>query len=146
MTVTEQVPATATAELYFQVQQFYAHQMQLLDSGRVREWAETFTEDGVFAANAHPEPAVGRAGITTAAQAATDAYAAKGIQRRHWLGMVTVEPRGEDAAFGRCYAVVVETPKGGQAAIRVSTLCEDTLVRENGRWLVQHRQITRDDL
>ncbi|MFF0388464.1 nuclear transport factor 2 family protein [Kitasatospora sp. NPDC004615] len=146
MTATEQVPATATAELYFQVQQFLASQMQLLDSGRVAEWAATFTEDGVFAANAHPEPAAGRVAITAAAQAATDAYAAKGIQRRHWLGMVTVEPRDENTAAVRSYAVVIETPKGGQAAIRVSTLCEDLLVRESGHWLVQHRQVTRDDL
>ncbi len=145
MTVTEYTSAT-DAGLYQQVQQFYAQQMFLLDSGRVDEWAATFTEDGVFAANAHPEPAAGRAVIAEAARRATEDYAARGVQRRHWLGMVSVEPRGEGAVFARCYALVIETPRGGQAAIRVSTLCEDLLVDQDGGWLVQDRRVTRDDL
>ncbi|MFD8492869.1 nuclear transport factor 2 family protein [Amycolatopsis sp. NPDC059657] len=137
---------TTTAELYFEVQQFYAQQMHLLDDGKAEEWAETFTEDGVFAANAHPEPAAGRSVIAAAARKATDDYAANGVQRRHWLGMVSVERRTEDEVFAQCYALVIETPRGGQAAIRVSTRCDDTLVNRDGRWLVQHRQVTRDDL
>ncbi|MEU8941345.1 nuclear transport factor 2 family protein [Streptomyces goshikiensis] len=152
MTVTDTAPAgtavtgLSPAELYFQVQQFYARQMQLLDDGKAEEWALTFTEDGVFAANAHPEPAVGRAVITAAARTATDQYAAGGVQRRHWLGMVSVEERGADSVFARCYAIVIETERGGQATLRVSTRCDDELVRENGQWLVKHRQVTRDDL
>nr|AEM44306.1 hydroxylacyl-CoA dehydrogenase [uncultured bacterium] len=146
MTVTDASPAVSAAELYFQIQQFYAHQMQLLDDGRAEDWALTFTEDGVFAANAHPEPAAGRAVISAAARKATDEYAANGVQRRHWLGMVSVEQRGEDEVFARCYALVIETPRGGQAALRVSTRCDDRLVRQDGRWLVKNRQVTRDDL
>ncbi|WP_063774830.1 nuclear transport factor 2 family protein [Kitasatospora azatica] len=146
MTVIDETPALTGGELYHQVQQFYAQQMQLLDSGNAEEWAETFTEDGVFAANAHPEPAAGRAVITAAARTATDDYAAKGIQRRHWLGMVSVERRGADEVFAQCYALVIETPRGGQAAVRVSTRCDDLLVRVEGRWQVKHRQVTRDDL
>ncbi|MBW5424961.1 nuclear transport factor 2 family protein [Streptomyces sp. BG9H] len=146
MSVAEQATRTGAAETYHQVQQFYAQQMQLLDSGRVREWAETFTEGGVFAANAHPEPAAGRAAITAAAQQATDAYAAQGIQRRHWLGMVAVEEREAGTVSARCYALVIETPRGGQAVIKASTLCEDLLVREGDALLVRDRRVTRDDL
>ncbi|MGI5455128.1 nuclear transport factor 2 family protein [Streptomyces sp. CA-249302] len=146
MTVTDEAAAPGAAALYQQVQQFYARQMQLLDDGRVAEWALTFTEDGVFAANAHPEPAAGRAAITAAAAKATEEYAAKGVQRRHWLGMVSVEPGTRNRVNARCYALVIETPRGGQAAIRVSTLCEDRLVHDGADWLVEHRQVTRDDL
>ncbi|MCD0485158.1 nuclear transport factor 2 family protein [Streptacidiphilus sp. ASG 303] len=146
MTVTEHPPVADTAGLYQQVQQFYAQQMQLLDSGRAEEWAETFTEDGVFAANAHPQPARGRATIAAAVRAASDEYAAKGVQRRHWLGMVSLEQCAEDDLHARCYALVIETPRGGQSVIRASTLCEDRLVRRDGRWLVEERQVTRDDL
>ncbi|WP_034089983.1 nuclear transport factor 2 family protein [Streptacidiphilus albus] len=146
MTVTEQAPTIGSAELYHQVQQFYAQQMQLLDQGRVEEWAATFTEDGVFAANAHPEPTVGRAAIIASAGAATADYAARGIQRRHWLGMVSIETSGPDALTARCYAVVLETPRGGPAGIKASTLCEDRLVRGADGWLVEHRLVTRDDL
>ena len=64
-TSTSATPATGSA-LQAEVQQFYARQMHLLDSGEADAWAETFTEDGVFAANAHPEPARGRETIRTA--------------------------------------------------------------------------------
>jgi uncharacterized protein (TIGR02246 family) len=144
MTTTD--TAVAEAVLHAQIQRFYAAQMQLLDSGRAEEWAETFTEDGVFAANAHPEPAAGRAAIAAAARKATDEYAANGIQRRHWLGMVDVERRGADEVFAKCYAIVIETPRGGQARLHVSTRCDDLLVRTEGRWQVRDRQVYRDDL
>ncbi|MGW0534438.1 nuclear transport factor 2 family protein [Streptomyces sp. NPDC003032] len=146
MTVTDEATTSGTGALYHQIQQFYARQMQLLDDGRAEEWARTFTEDGVFAANAHPEPAVGRAGIHASAAKAAEEYRAKGVQRRHWLGMVSVEPSADGSVSARCYALVIETPRGGQAAIRVSTLCEDRLVRDGANWLVEHRQVTRDDL
>ncbi|MCX4957506.1 nuclear transport factor 2 family protein [Streptomyces virginiae] len=147
MTVTDEASAAAgLGALHLEVQQFYARQMQLLDDGRVEEWALTFTDDGVFAANAHPEPAAGRAAITAAAARATEEFAAKGVKRRHWLGMLAVDPTGPTTAVARCYALVIETPRGGQSAIRVSTLCEDRLVREGDRWLVEYRYVTRDDL
>lgn len=145
MTVTE-LPQTTTAGLYQEIQQFYAQQMHLLDDGRVEEWARTFTEDGVFAANAQPVPAVGRAAITKAAADATAAYAAAGVQRRHWLGMVSVESATEQAVTARCYALVIETPRGGRPEIKASTLCEDRIVRQDGAWQIEDRRITRDDL
>ncbi|MCS0639612.1 nuclear transport factor 2 family protein [Streptomyces sp. LP05-1] len=144
MTTTD--TAVAEAVLQTQIQHFYAAQMQLLDSGKAEDWAGTFTEDGVFAANAHPEPAAGRAVIAAAARKATDEYAAAGIQRRHWLGMVNVERRGPDEVFAQCYALVIETPRGGQARLHVSTRCDDLLVRAEGRWQVKDRQVYRDDL
>jgi len=144
--VTTAATATATPELTHSIQQFYAHQMFLLDSGQAEAWAGTFTPDGVFGANAHPEPFSGRAEIAAGARRATDDYAAKGVQRRHWLGMVAVEPRGEGQAFVRSYALVVETPRGGFPVIKASTLCEDILVHEGGGWLVADRRVSRDDL
>ncbi|MFF4251881.1 nuclear transport factor 2 family protein [Streptomyces sp. NPDC001663] len=145
MTVTE-LPQSATAGLYQEIQQFYARQMHLLDDGRVEEWAQTFTEDGVFAANAQPVPAVGRAAITEAAAKATAAYAEAGVQRRHWLGMVSVESATASAVTARCYALVIETPRGGRPEIKASTLCEDRIVRVDDTWQIQDRRITRDDL
>ncbi|AYG82978.1 hypothetical protein DWB77_05170 [Streptomyces hundungensis] len=145
MSVTE-LPQATTAGLYTEIQQFYAQQMHLLDDGRVEEWAHTFTTDGVFAANAQPVPAVGREAITAAAAAATAAYAEAGVQRRHWLGMVSVEGVDGDVVTARCYALVIETARGGRPEIKASTLCVDRVVRVGGSWQIQDRQITRDDL
>jgi SnoaL-like domain len=132
--------------LYHQIQQFYAHQMQLLDEGLVEEWAASFTEDGVFAANAHPEPTRGRTAIRQAAQQTVQDLSAKGLIRRHWLGMVVLGPREDGSVFARSYAQVLETPRGGATVLRMSTVCEDLLCHDGEQWLVRNRQVWRDDL
>lgn len=147
MSVDQQSPVIGVgADVYFQIQQFYAHQMQLLDRGATEEWADTFTEEGVFAANAQPEPVRGRSVIAAGAARAGADFAAKGIQRRHWLGMVSASGREDGTVEARAYALVLTTPKGGQAAIGVSTTMNDILVKENGEWKVRRRDVSRDDL
>jgi hypothetical protein len=44
------------------------------------------------------------------------------------------------------YALVFETARGSTPVIKHSTRCTDLLVHVGIRWLVRHRQITRDDL
>ncbi|MEU5314931.1 nuclear transport factor 2 family protein [Streptomyces sp. NPDC021562] len=147
MTVTEQSRYGVGADVYHEIQHFYARQMQLLDDGRVVEWADTFAPEGVFAANAHPEPTRGRPAIAAAARAAHDQLAAAGVRRRHWLGMVAVDGQDGSKLHVRCYALIFEIPRGGQASLRLSTLCEDELEQApQGGWFVCHRTVTRDDL
>ncbi|GAA0962219.1 nuclear transport factor 2 family protein [Virgisporangium aurantiacum] len=137
----------AVTGLYQEVQQFYADQMRLLDGGAVAEWARTFTEDGVFAANALPEPIRGRAAIEAGARAAAEELARSGVRRRHWLGMVSVRPGTDDASLSvHSYALVLATPRGGKPTVHASTSCVDDLVRDGAGWLVRHRRVTRDDL
>lgn len=131
---------------YAQLQHFYARQMQLLDGGDTAAWARTFTLDGVFAAGGVPEPVAGRDAIAAAAGGVAAAFAAAGVQRRHWIGMLTVDRHGPDTATARCYALVLEIPVGGEVVVRRSTVCDDDLVREGGEWLVAHRVVTRDGL
>ncbi|MEV0804771.1 nuclear transport factor 2 family protein [Micromonospora sp. NPDC050200] len=140
------VTTTEGTELYIEVQHFYGRQMRLLDEAEVGAWAATFTEDGVFAANAHPEPARGRAAIEAGARQAASQLAAEGIQRRHWLGMLEVAPRADGAIVVRSYALILSTKLGGQAEVRLSCTCDDVLVRKDGQLLVQDRRVFRDDL
>ncbi|MEU5344194.1 MULTISPECIES: nuclear transport factor 2 family protein [unclassified Streptomyces] len=132
--------------LYQEVQHFYARQMRWLDSGATREWAGSFTEDGVFRANAHPEPQIGRAAIETAAQKTSAQLAEQGVRRRHWLGMLEVEERDDGSVLAQTYALIVNTPRGGVPEVLLSCTCDDVLVREEGRLLVRRRQVYRDDL
>ena len=135
------------AELYQEIQQYYAWQMQLLDEARTDEWAATFTEDGVFEANAAPAPAVGREVIAQASAATHRQLAEVQEVRRHWLGMLAVTP-GEtaDELHTRCYALIIATRKGGEPRIHCSTLCEDHLVRVGDTWQVKYRKVSRDDI
>jgi hypothetical protein len=134
-----------SADLYLEVEQFYAWQMRLLDDGQTAQWAETFTADGVFDANGHPQPVQGRDKIASGALAARKALDAADIRHRHWIGMLTVTHQGEDL-LARSYAIVFEIPLGGSASLKFSTVCEDLLVRVDGVLKVKDRQVVRDDL
>lgn len=131
---------------YGEIEHFYGWQMQLLDEDLVDAWSDTFTPDGVFAANAQPQPARGREAITNAARAAREDLARRGIQTRHCLAMLVVTADEGDVVKVRSYAQVLETPIGGAPRLHVSTVCEDELVFESGRWLVRDRYVTRDDI
>jgi 3-phenylpropionate/cinnamic acid dioxygenase small subunit len=143
--MTEAVTARSTVELGARVQQFYAAQMQLLDSGQAEAWANTFTEDAVFAANAQKEPTRGRSAIAAAARRTIAELNATRTTRRHWLGMCDVVPQEDGTVRVSSYALIIETAVGGSSSIRMSTTCEDVLV-DDGELRVRRRSVTRDDI
>src|SRR5437660_7716433 len=110
---TIEVRISAEDALLLEVQRFYAAQMQLLDDGRAEQWAGTFTDDGVFAADAWPEPARGRRAIAEGARKTTEDLARRGVRRRHWLGMPAITRSDGDTLAVRSYALVIETPRAG---------------------------------
>lgn len=134
------------AALYAEVQQFYARHMQLLDSGRAQEWADTFTEDGKFAPEHRPEPVVGRRALAEAVRTAHKALVEAGEVRRHWHGMVAVQAAGDGSVHVRCYALIFGTVLGGTAELKMSCVCEDVLVREAGELRVRTRRVTKDGM
>ncbi|MFD5080585.1 nuclear transport factor 2 family protein [Streptomyces sp. NPDC058371] len=136
----------SSVELYQQVQEFYARQMQLLDRGEVDAWARTFTEDGVFVTNAQSEPTVGRRAMAAGARKAVAYYTAQGVQRRHMLGTVSVTGREGALVSVRSYVLLIETPRGGQAVILCSATCEDVLEVGPDGLSVCRRDVSRDDL
>ncbi|MFF3375350.1 nuclear transport factor 2 family protein [Streptomyces sp. NPDC002680] len=131
-------------QVYAEILQFYAHHMQLLDAGAAEEWADGFTEDGVFAQNVKPEPWSGRSTIATSMRRGVDRLAGRQVQRRHWFGMVAATAVDPDTVRSRYYAVVFETPRGGKASVYLSTTGEDLLVRQDGGWRIQRRDIAHD--
>lgn len=143
---TEPSTSAEAALLVAEVQHFYARQMHQLDAGRADAWAETFAPDGAFAVPGHAEPVRGRAALAAAAEAAAAEHAAQGLTRRHWLGMLTVDRRPDGRVLARSYALVLRTPTGGVPELHRSTVCTDLLRRHGGSWLVEHRQVSRDDL
>lgn len=133
------------AACYAEVQQFYARHMHLLDAGAAQEWAETFTEDGVFAPPSAPEPIRGRANLAAAARAAAAGLADTGEVHRHLLSMVAVEPLDGGALRVLSYAQIIATPRGGAPRLHLMCVCEDLLVREDGELRVRERRVIRDD-
>jgi hypothetical protein len=139
-------PTTTFGELYAEVQQFYAHHMHLLDDGRADEWADRFTPDGTFFAPTMPAPTTGRAQLAAAVRQAHQAHVEIGEQRRHWHGMLSVEPREDGSYLVTCYAQVIHTPRGGTSRIHRACVCRDVLVRAEDGLQIRERVVTRDDL
>ncbi len=144
--MTLSIPAAEGSVLHSQINQFYAEQMQLLDKGDTDAWAATFTQDGVFAANGLPQPAHGRAAIAEGARRSVEQLAAAGVVHRHWLGMLNLRGEPDGTVHVRCYALVIQIPRGGEPTIFRSTVCTDVLVPHGASWLVRERHVTRDDL
>lgn len=138
---TEAMPVV-DAQLQASVHQFYAAHMQLLDEGRIEEWASFFTPDGTFAVDSHPVPARGRAEIIAGATRTVAQLAEQGITRRHWLGMSVIRPQDSSVRV-RSYALVYQITAEGPA-LRASTTCEDVLVPDGVSWLIQQRVVRQD--
>ncbi|MFJ9445096.1 nuclear transport factor 2 family protein [Kitasatospora sp. NPDC101235] len=133
-------------ELRAGIEQFYARHFHLLDDGKAAEWAGDFTEDGAFFPPNAPEPLRGRGTLVAGVERAHAEYQEKGEQRRHWHGMIAVQPREDGTILVRCYAQIIITPRGGQARLHLSCVCEDVFVVEGGALLIRERRVSRDDL
>ncbi len=133
-------------DLYSEVQQFYAGQMQLLDGGAFEAYSQTFTEDGEFRHTPGREPARGRAGIVRELREFHKRFADDPVQRRHWFNMIHVEARDDGSIRSTCYALVVTTRPGDKPEIAPSCVVHDVLVRQEGALLNRSRRVEHDQL
>ncbi|EMD26160.1 nuclear transport factor 2 family protein [Amycolatopsis azurea] len=141
------MPSTySRTDLYAEVQQFYARQMQLLDGGAFEAYAETFTEDGEFRHTPGREPARTRAGISAELHEFHKRFDDDPVQRRHWFGMMNLEPQDDDTIRATVYALVVTTRPGGKPAIAPSCVVYDVLVWEDGELFNRSRRVEHDQL
>ncbi|TCK22047.1 nuclear transport factor 2 family protein [Pseudonocardia endophytica] len=121
----------APADLYGR----YAH---LYDDGHAEQFADLFTDDGVFAV-AGREPVRGRAAIARAARRGRDAL--PGV--RHLVSSVAVETAADGAtASGRAYVQAVQI---GDTSVLLVTLgiYDDRFVRDgDGSWRIAEHRFT----
>lgn len=136
--------ALADAGLYTEIQNFYAHHMRLVDEGRVEEWGDTFAVDATISNNANPRPAHGREAIVAVIRRAHAELVERGVQHRHWMGMLSVEPLGEDTVRATSYALLMAVGKGAAPLIDRSTCCVDEIARVDGEWQITVRRVHHD--
>ncbi len=137
---------TVSAELHAEISLFYARHMRAMDEGRVTEWTADFTEDAEFHTNARPTAQIGRAEIAAGAGVAARKLLDDNVLRRHCLTTLDIRADGDGIVRASSYAIIVRTPPGGPTAIEFLCTCDDELVRGDGRWLIRHRRVRRDDL
>ncbi|KUM99176.1 hypothetical protein AQI95_40515 [Streptomyces yokosukanensis] len=134
------------AALYAQAQQFYVHQMKILDAPDAERWADTFTEDALLELPSLPAPVDARAGLGRHVRAGAERQRRAGGRLDHWVGMLDVQPQADGSLHTRCSALVYATPGGDSSKVLYVCVMEDVLVRAGGRWRIAHRRVTRDDL
>ncbi|ONF74388.1 nuclear transport factor 2 family protein [Amycolatopsis keratiniphila] len=136
----------ASDQHYHLVQRFYSDRLHKLDAGDAEGWAQSFAEDGVFETNARPEPSFGRKAIETETKNAAGRLKENKIQRRHWIGMMTVAGEGDPHLSVEAYCIVVETAKGEAPVLAYSLTLRARLACTGDALMVEHETISRDDL
>ncbi|GAB3477870.1 nuclear transport factor 2 family protein [Nocardiopsis coralliicola] len=127
------------------IQQFYARQARLIDTGRAAEWAATFTEDGAFHSPTYGAPVTGRAALQAFAERFTASAADAGEVHRHVVTNVEVAETGSAAARAEAYLQIVATGPGGAVRTLRFTTFADRLEWADGAWRVARRDVHRDD-
>jgi actinorhodin biosynthesis protein ActVIA len=131
-----------SADLYVEVQTFYAKQMPLLEEGRVDEFAAMFSPDAVVE---HPQQGwrlEGRDAIADGSRAGLERYGDSTI--RHWFESRLVEPEADGTVRVRSNAIVSLTDPQGVVTFEPSCTVRDVLVRRDGVLYTQSRVMRHD--
>jgi len=132
-----------TADLYVEVQTYYANQMRLLDSLKIEEYAATFTADGEIVHAHRDERAQGRETMIAGMYAALPRY--KGVVVRHWFDHLLVEQGGDGSLTVNYYTLVSRTDAEGKVVFEPTFTVTDILVRgDDGQLYTKSRYIERD--
>jgi hypothetical protein len=128
----------------FAIRDLYARYNALVDTGNYREWAECFTEDGVFG------PAVesgGRAAIAALGKSRFEARASQTWEQpQHWNSGLVLTGDAASASARCCIMRMVRMKDSGETVINVLGTYQDQLAREKGRWLFRVRRVSTDAL
>jgi uncharacterized protein (TIGR02246 family) len=103
--------------------------------------AGCFTEDARFFSGGWFH---GREAIRELLQERRRIRAQRGQLPRHVNTNIAIQPQGEDELRVHSYFSLVVSTRHG-VAIDLAGTYEDTIVRENGRWLIASRVIARDE-
>ncbi|MGW1378445.1 nuclear transport factor 2 family protein [Streptomyces sp. NPDC002446] len=148
MTSTPVGTTASLAELYVAIQQFYAGQMRRLDTMQANEFADTFTQGGVFDNRPGTAPLTGRPAIAEAVRAyqKTQQRSAP-VQRRHWFNMLEIFPQDDSTIRTEYYALVLETTPGDRTPlVGPSCFVSDVLTYEDGELRTKWRKVVPDHL
>lgn len=154
---------SVSADVYVEVQQFYARQMPLLEERRLEEFLQTLTEDGSIEHRPGGWKLEGRKVLLEEMQArrgdaekplvaevspreARDQGIAyyDGLVYRYWFDRMRIDPVDDDTLHVRYQAIVSMTDHAGKVSFEPTTVVEDVLVRVDGVLHTRSRLVTHD--
>jgi ketosteroid isomerase-like protein len=128
-----------------EIDALYARQSHAVDESDGEAWAATYTEDGVFESPTYRLSATGPAELAAFARDSNDRARGQGRQFRHVISSVWLTSGGPDRMHARAY-LMIHVTDAESTKIDRSIVLNDTLVRTDGGWRVQHRAVQRDGL
>lgn len=134
-----------TAMDHEEIRQLLARYNFAVDLGDTEGWADCFTPDGVFRCTPEGGPLTGR----HQGRAELVAYAQRHFElnkgrARHWNWNLEIDGDGTSATM-RCYLAALSASGGSSAAaVRVTGIYRDRLVKTEGAWLFAERHIHLD--
>jgi actinorhodin biosynthesis protein ActVIA len=134
----------SSTNLYAEVQQFYAMQMQRLDRRDIEGYAATFTEDAEFFHTPGNPASHTRDTIIRDLHKFHEQFPPD-LQRRHWFNMVNLEPLDDGSIQSTAYCLVIKIrPPGQKPEIAPHCVVNDILVRVDGELLTKYRRVDHD--
>ena len=132
---------TLSAEDRALIEERFARYMWAIDTGDIETLVGCFSADGAL-----HSPIVGSFSGHEAIRKFARRFAAlpqQGIQLRHLISNLVIDPDGDDAANVKCYLVVYVTQDGSSRLLAPGRY-ECRLRKEAGRWVFTDRLVTMD--
>lgn len=129
------------------IRQLLARYNFAIDLGRIGQWVNCFTSDGVFECTGLPEGSAlgGRhAGPDALRDYAVTHFGIHKGRARHWNWNLLIEPAGENRAVMTCYLNAQTAGQGDSAVLRATGIYEDELVKDEEGWRFRSRHVTID--
>lgn len=130
------------SKTYFEVMEFYAHQMRALDALDVDRYLDTFTEDGVTVHTHRDQELRGRKEMEEHARSALPRY--HGSVVRHWNDHYLITQDAPDTYTVTYCSLVSRTSASGEVSFEPTFYVTDLLVHEDGHLLTKKRHIAAD--
>lgn len=130
------LPSMLSAADHLEIQRLYAAYNNAIAAGDSASWASCFIPGGVFSNRSR----------SVRGHADLEGYAARfmaGRGTRYLINNLVLEPDGAGAR-GTCYLVILRLRAEGVAAVELTGVYSDSLVRHDGAWKFASRHVQRD--
>jgi hypothetical protein len=132
-----------SVEDYIKIMQLYARYARAIDSGDGKGWSNCYAQQGQYLSSTFGE-CNGRAELDVFAVDHYKRWIDKGIQTRHWNNQVLLTDNGDGTITGSVYVLLAGVKKGESPQLYLQTVYTDTLIQEEGRWVLKQRQSNAD--